>query len=82
VGVYCSLTAFAPRLGPGSPTYGSISLDKTWHALHFLLSGTASEGSDPESVPAERYAGRGDTRPLQVSLARRGRSVLEGPGRR
>jgi hypothetical protein len=47
VGVYCSLTAFAPPLGPGATTYGRVDLDKTWHALHFLLSGTACEGSDP-----------------------------------
>lgn len=47
MGVYCSLTAIAGPLAPGTPAYGSVDLDKTWHALHFLLSGTAGEGSDP-----------------------------------
>ncbi len=47
MGVHCSLHAIATPPRPGTPTYGSVSLDKTWHALHFLLSGTAVEGSDP-----------------------------------
>lgn len=47
MGLYCSLTAVAAPVAPGSPTFGSVSLDKTWHALHFLVSGTAGEGSAP-----------------------------------
>lgn len=47
MGLCCSLYAVDGSLAPGGPTFGSISLDKTWHALHFLLSGTADEGSEP-----------------------------------
>ena len=41
-----SAPAPAPKSGPGK-TYESTDLDKAWHGIHFLLTGTAWEGEEP-----------------------------------
>jgi hypothetical protein len=46
VGVYCWLHAVAAPLAPSTKTCGSLYLDKAWHGLHFVFSGTAGDGSD------------------------------------
>ena len=38
---------FASLLGGGSNGHEELEIDKAWHGLHFLLTGTAWEGSFP-----------------------------------
>ena len=53
--MYCALRAVEPgeKLDParlfagGSATAGVVSLEKAWHGLHFLLTGSAMEGELP-----------------------------------
>jgi hypothetical protein len=54
MGMYCEIRAVAPdgsealRDAPSDdPRSQSVSLEKAWHGLHFLLTGSAMEGSWP-----------------------------------
>lgn len=61
MGMYCSVTAVRPevvaqlRANPGDagPAFAgraadaSVDLEKSWHGLHYLLTGSATEGSGP-----------------------------------
>ncbi len=49
MGMYCSLRAVAPEEDGPVDAEGklSVSLEKAWHGLHFLLTGSAWEGSMP-----------------------------------
>lgn len=38
---------FIPRLAEHAPRAKSLALRKTWHGLHFVLTGTAWEGKQP-----------------------------------
>lgn len=61
MGMYCSVRAVRPAVvaqlranpgdaGPafaGSAADASVHLEKSWHGLHYLLTGSATEGSGP-----------------------------------
>ncbi len=98
MGMYCTLravgadeirrlretpeSAFDPAAGP---TGNTVSLEKAWHGLHFLLSGSAWEGEGPlgfllaggeslggedsDDEPGDRFFSPDETKALDHALA-------------
>jgi Domain of unknown function (DUF1877) len=47
MGLLCTLHAVNDETLQNGELYESLELDKAWHGLHFLLSGSASQGAEP-----------------------------------
>jgi hypothetical protein len=47
VGLLCTLHAISDDELENGSTFESLELDKAWHGLHFLLSGSAGDGPAP-----------------------------------
>jgi Domain of unknown function (DUF1877) len=96
MGMYCRLRALTPeeagrlRVTPAAAYHGAgresaVSLEKAWHGIHFLLTGSAWEGEaplnflleggeaigadDPDGGPGARLFSPEATRALDMALA-------------